>query len=1167
MGLLRRNSLNIGKWFPAGKQETPTAAPPAPGTNGPSRASFGSSVAIQKLRESKWFDAGEERIFCAVIENGFIVEVRRQTDPTDSWFGVVSIELKKSELKPTADHVKIYSVRMKENEKKPMKVYCVTLCNLWQQGHQLRINNVADRTKKAHPEKDILAQISDCAKWGGLNMGATLIFMEMQKKQNFGELCCLFCCPPLPGRIAAKLAFLPPEPTYNLTPIDESKAKYLLSFNERAEWPYSEREKENVEGFFTRTSRGNKLSCIYVKCTPTAKYTLLFSHGNAVDLGQMSSFYLGLGLRINCNIFSYDYSGYGMSGGKPSEKNLYADIEAAWHSLRTRFGVSPENIILYGQSIGTVPTVDLAARYEVGAVILHSPLMSGMRVAFPNTKRTWFFDVFPSIDKVSKITSPVLVIHGTEDEVIDFSHGLSIYEKCPKAVEPLWVEGAGHNDVELYNQYLDRLKKFIAHSTISSSIRKELASYENPYQTQALGGGVRKKPTKRNASTESLDLFDKCPPEECSCGLYSPSSINGGKGCRKCSSACDSTGTSKSVPSTIQQKKHNSSKFKDASTSPKSSSPLKAIVPPECRSPKLEASTDTKFDFSFSPKTESHYRRLSSLSINSSGGKHAASASPMKHATGANATLAASSASVSPKLSPQKLTPIRTSDQRTLEKSNSLGESKPPRLLRNTRSLSPRPPVRHQHSIMVSDENDIISVKLSPNEEYCDEENAKRRDTTKKQEAKVEPQGVTEARSDSSTLKSSAAGANGGEKVKKMSDGLKSANNNRSTSCLVYVPSDPWTRMSASNSPLPSSKQQKSKTLDNSAKAYGKPCLDYMKNTDPWVWRSNVNLPERVTKGGGKKRNAALSHQTKSLTSTVSRDDSDVSKHQPKLCQQQSLGRFEKTLTIPGVDGSFDARKKITRPKLQRSKSPSFYEDFFQQPSTGGTDSNKSPQTGSLSLAKNKSVSSLKIEKNASNSNLNGHGSSGAGGSGVISNSNTNNSSSNNTSNSGSFSSYNGNNNGSPTGWRQPSPKLSIPPATQHLPSPAKHGPVAPSSSTNHQQDTTKASLNLLNPNMLQPRHSFSTPSQRDDELQLNIRRLSEQINKYSHSSAFPSPPAFLNDTILQQHVATSRKVGGSGSSLTVVPSTDSIGGLNESSQRKTASHSKINEPILETRC
>lgn len=66
------------------------------------------------------------------------------------------------------------------------------------------------------------------------------------------------------------------------------------------------------------------------------RFTVLFSHGNAVDLGQMSSFYIGLGTRINCNIFSYDYSGYGVSTGKPSEKDLYADVDAAWHALRTR---------------------------------------------------------------------------------------------------------------------------------------------------------------------------------------------------------------------------------------------------------------------------------------------------------------------------------------------------------------------------------------------------------------------------------------------------------------------------------------------------------------------------------------------------------------------------------------------------------------------------------------------------------------------------------------------------------------------------------------------------------------------------------------------------------------------------------------------------------------
>lgn len=277
---------------------------------------------------------------------------------------------------------------------------------------------------------------------------------------KFCDLCCLFCCPPCPTHIAAKLAFVPPEPSYSLV-ADDSGNNYHLNLTERAEWQFTPEELKMIDVFYTRTSRGNQLASMHVKCSPFAKYTVMFSHGNAVDLGHMSSFYIGLGSRINCNIFSYDYSGYGASNGKPSEKNLYADVEAAWHALRTRYGAIPENIILYGQSLGTVPTIDLASKYEVGGVVLHSPLTSGMRVAFPNTKRTWFFDSFPSIDKVPKVTSPVLVIHGTNDEVIDFSHGQAIYERCPRAVEPLWVEGAGHNDIELYGQYVERLRQFI----------------------------------------------------------------------------------------------------------------------------------------------------------------------------------------------------------------------------------------------------------------------------------------------------------------------------------------------------------------------------------------------------------------------------------------------------------------------------------------------------------------------------------------------------------------------------------------------------------------------------------------------------------------------------------------------------------------------------------
>ncbi|XP_057400293.1 alpha/beta hydrolase domain-containing protein 17C isoform X2 [Balaenoptera acutorostrata] len=190
---------------------------------------------------------------------------------------------------------------------------------------------------------------------------------------SLGELCWLFCCPPCPSRIAAKLAFLPPEPTYTVlapeqrgpgAPAPASAAAAAaaaataaaqpapqqpeegagsgpgacsLHLSERADWQYSQRELDAVEVFFSRTARDNRLGCMFVRCAPSSRYTLLFSHGNAVDLGQMCSFYIGLGSRINCNIFSYDYSGYGVSSGKPSEKNLYADIDAAWQALRTRF--------------------------------------------------------------------------------------------------------------------------------------------------------------------------------------------------------------------------------------------------------------------------------------------------------------------------------------------------------------------------------------------------------------------------------------------------------------------------------------------------------------------------------------------------------------------------------------------------------------------------------------------------------------------------------------------------------------------------------------------------------------------------------------------------------------------------------------------------------------
>ncbi|CAF3180787.1 unnamed protein product [Rotaria socialis] len=314
------------------------------------------------------------------------------------------------------------------------------------------------------------------------------------------DLCCLFCCPPLPSRIAAKLAFLPPEPTYTLnvvdrltlingitdqkpsttkTPlVDANKSDhYTITFSEKAEWQHSQSDIAKLEPYFVTTARHNRIACLHITCTSDPKYYILFSHGNAVDLGQMASFFIILGTRLQCNIISYDYSGYGASQGRASEKNMYADIEATFNSVKQRYNISPSKIILYGQSIGTVPTIDLASRHNECCIacVLHSPLTSGMRVAFPDTKRTWCCDAFPSIDKIHRIRSIVLIIHGTEDDVIDVSHGFALYSRIhiQHQIEPLWLDGAGHNDIEAHGQYVERLVRLIDVDIPHISLKKE----------------------------------------------------------------------------------------------------------------------------------------------------------------------------------------------------------------------------------------------------------------------------------------------------------------------------------------------------------------------------------------------------------------------------------------------------------------------------------------------------------------------------------------------------------------------------------------------------------------------------------------------------------------------------------------------------------------------
>ncbi|CAM6047092.1 unnamed protein product [Sphagnum compactum] len=251
--------------------------------------------------------------------------------------------------------------------------------------------------------------------------------------------------------VAARFAFFPPTPPSYQVIEDEATGKLRLS---------EAVPREDVDVMKLPTKRGTEIVALYVK-HPTANLTLLYSHGNAADLGQMHELFVELSVHLRINVLGYDYSGYGASTGKPSEPNTYADIEAAYECLERTYGVQEENVVLYGQSVGSGPTLDLATRKpHLRGVVLHSPILSGLRVMYP-VKRTYWFDIYKNIDKIGLVNCPVLVMHGTADEVVDWSHGKQLYELSKEKYEPLWLKGGGHCNLELYPEYIKHLRKYL----------------------------------------------------------------------------------------------------------------------------------------------------------------------------------------------------------------------------------------------------------------------------------------------------------------------------------------------------------------------------------------------------------------------------------------------------------------------------------------------------------------------------------------------------------------------------------------------------------------------------------------------------------------------------------------------------------------------------------
>jgi hypothetical protein len=163
----------------------------------------------------------------------------------------------------------------------------------------------------------------------------------------------------------------------------------------------------------------------------------------------------------------YDYRGYGQSKGKPSVKSICADGDAAYQFLRAR-GYSPEQIILYGQSLGCAVACHIAERNKVGAMILQSGFSSLRLVAsetHPQLKGAVPLlvpDVLDNSKILSKLTTPVLIIHGDKDTTIPFDNATKLYDAAIGPKRLIVCKDAGHNLRETPDQLKEAIRSFIS---------------------------------------------------------------------------------------------------------------------------------------------------------------------------------------------------------------------------------------------------------------------------------------------------------------------------------------------------------------------------------------------------------------------------------------------------------------------------------------------------------------------------------------------------------------------------------------------------------------------------------------------------------------------------------------------------------------------------------
>jgi len=189
---------------------------------------------------------------------------------------------------------------------------------------------------------------------------------------------------------------------------------------------------------------------------------ILYLHGNGGALRYRVERFHRL-IKEGVGLVAIEYRGFGGSEGSPSEAGLFADAEAAYAFAAGRY--PPDQLVLWGESLGTGLAVYLAAEKPVGRVILEAPFTSTAAVA---AQRYWFMpvrllmkDQFRSDERIANVTAPVLILHGLNDRVVPYAMGEQMFDLAKGNKHIVRFIDGGHEDLDQYGA-LHAVGRFLA---------------------------------------------------------------------------------------------------------------------------------------------------------------------------------------------------------------------------------------------------------------------------------------------------------------------------------------------------------------------------------------------------------------------------------------------------------------------------------------------------------------------------------------------------------------------------------------------------------------------------------------------------------------------------------------------------------------------------------